>query len=149
VHIHPLNSSEGKQEAFLFHFLWFLKEKAFSFHLLQRKGELSFHIFWSSKENIAFHFHLFKLESNLFRRGGTGRVIVGLGVGLASVTVPLYIAEAAPPHIRAVLVTVNVLMITSGQLLAYVVDFAFTFVTGTWRCAWVLMLLIVYFLIEQ
>ncbi len=38
----------------------------------------------------------------------TGRLLVGLGVGLASVTVPVYIAECAPPAIRATLVTVNV-----------------------------------------
>lgn len=33
---------------------------------------------------------------------------MGLGVGLASVTVPVYIAECAPPAVRATLVTVNV-----------------------------------------
>lgn len=38
-----------------------------------------------------------------------GRALVGLGVGLASVTVPVYIAECAPPARRASLVTVNVL----------------------------------------
>ena len=37
-----------------------------------------------------------------------GRLLVGLGVGLASVTVPVYIAECAPPAVRATLVTVNV-----------------------------------------
>ena len=58
---------------------------------------------------------------------------MGLGVGLASVTVPVYIAEAAPPHLRATLVTVNVLMITSGQFLAYLADYLFTYVPGTWR----------------
>ena len=40
--------------------------------------------------------------------GAAGRLLVGLGVGLASVTVPVYIAECAPPDIRATLVTVNV-----------------------------------------
>ncbi|KAK9829082.1 hypothetical protein WJX72_003793 [[Myrmecia] bisecta] len=63
----------------------------------------------------------------------TGRALVGLGVGLASVTVPVYIAEAAPSQIRATLVTVNVLMITTGQFLAYFVDYVCTFVPGTWR----------------
>lgn len=41
-----------------------------------------------------------------------GRALVGLGVGLASVTVPVYIAECAPPGVRASLVTVNVFLIT-------------------------------------
>ncbi|CAK0782513.1 hypothetical protein CVIRNUC_005731 [Coccomyxa viridis] len=62
-----------------------------------------------------------------------GRIVVGLGVGLASVTSPVYISESAPPSVRATLVTVNVLMITSGQFVAYVADYIFTFVPGTWR----------------
>ena len=62
-----------------------------------------------------------------------GRAFVGLGVGLASVTVPVYIAESAPPSVRATLVTVNVLMITTGQFVAYLVDFLCTFLPGTWR----------------
>ena len=62
-----------------------------------------------------------------------GRAFVGLGVGLASVTVPVYIAESAPPGVRATLVTVNVLMITTGQFVAYLVDFLCTFLPGTWR----------------
>ncbi|KAL4447774.1 hypothetical protein ABPG75_004993 [Micractinium tetrahymenae] len=62
-----------------------------------------------------------------------GRALVGLGVGLASVTVPIYIAECAPPARRASLVTVNVLLITTGQFVAYVADYAFSFVPGTWR----------------
>ncbi len=62
-----------------------------------------------------------------------GRVVVGLGVGLASVTSPVYIAESAPPSVRATLVTMNVLMITGGQFVAYVADLIFTFAPGTWR----------------
>lgn len=63
-----------------------------------------------------------------------GRALVGLGVGLASVTVPVYIAECAPGALRATLVTVNVLMITSGQFMAYFIDWLCTFLPGTWRC---------------
>lgn len=62
-----------------------------------------------------------------------GRGLVGLGVGLASVTVPVYIAESAPQDVRATLVTVNVLMITTGQFVAYLVDYLCTFLPGTWR----------------
>jgi SP family myo-inositol transporter-like MFS transporter 13 len=36
------------------------------------------------------------------------------------VTVPIFIAECAPAARRASLVTVNVLLITGGQFLAYV-----------------------------
>eukprot|EP00850_Spirogloea_muscicola_P017304 SM000147S01123 [mRNA] locus=s147:254042:256127:+ [translate_table: standard] len=47
--------------------------------------------------------------------------------------VPLYVAEAAPAAHRGALVSVNVLMITSGQLASYLVNLAFTTVPGTWR----------------
>nr|UQE85997.1 inositol transporter 1 isoform [Mesembryanthemum crystallinum] len=62
-----------------------------------------------------------------------GRLLVGLGVGVASVTAPVYIAEAAPAEVRGGLVSTNVLMITGGQLLSYLVNLAFTEVPGTWR----------------
>lgn len=62
-----------------------------------------------------------------------GRLAVGLGIGLASVAVPVYIAECTPPATRATLVTANVLLITTGQFVSYLVDYAFTFVAGTWR----------------
>ncbi|KAF3455814.1 hypothetical protein FNV43_RR00456 [Rhamnella rubrinervis] len=62
-----------------------------------------------------------------------GRLLVGLGVGVASVTAPVYIAEASPSEIRGALVGTNVLMITGGQFISYVVNLAFTEVPGTWR----------------
>ncbi|GAU12069.1 hypothetical protein TSUD_00350 [Trifolium subterraneum] len=62
-----------------------------------------------------------------------GRLLVGLGVGIASVTAPVYIAEASPSEIRGSLVSTNSLMITGGQLLSYIVNLAFTHVPGTWR----------------
>ncbi|PIA29729.1 hypothetical protein AQUCO_05800082v1 [Aquilegia coerulea] len=62
-----------------------------------------------------------------------GRFLVGLGVGVASVTAPVYIAEASPSEIRGGLVGTNVLMITGGQFLSYLVNLAFTEVPGTWR----------------
>ncbi|KAJ7957391.1 inositol transporter 1 [Quillaja saponaria] len=62
-----------------------------------------------------------------------GRLLVGLGVGVASVTAPVFIAEASPSEIRGALVSTNVLMITGGQFLSYLVNLAFTEVPGTWR----------------
>ncbi|QCR38281.1 sugar porter family MFS transporter [Nissabacter sp. SGAir0207] len=50
------------------------------------------------------------------------RFILGLAVGCASVTVPVYIAELAPANQRERLVTVNELMIVTGQFLAYSVN---------------------------
>ena len=55
-----------------------------------------------------------------------GRVFVGLGVGMASMTAPLYISEASPARIRGALVSTNGLLITGGQFLAYLINLAFT-----------------------
>uniref|UniRef100_A0A8C4REI9 Proton myo-inositol cotransporter n=1 Tax=Erpetoichthys calabaricus TaxID=27687 RepID=A0A8C4REI9_ERPCA len=63
-----------------------------------------------------------------------GRIIVGLGIGIASMTVPVYIAESAPPQLRGRLVTVNTLFITGGQFFASVIDGAFSYLPKDgWR----------------
>ncbi|CAN1249202.1 Probable inositol transporter 2 [Linum perenne] len=62
-----------------------------------------------------------------------GRVFVGLGVGMASMTSPLYISEASPAKIRGALVSTNNFLITGGQFLSYLINLAFTKVPGTWR----------------
>jgi MFS transporter, SP family, solute carrier family 2 (myo-inositol transporter), member 13 len=54
-----------------------------------------------------------------------GRSVVGAAVGAASFVVPLYIAELAPATFRGRLVTMNVLFITLGQVVAYVIGWAF------------------------
>lgn len=50
------------------------------------------------------------------------RVILGLAVGAASATVPLFLAEMAPAARRGRIVTINELMIVSGQLVAFIVN---------------------------
>lgn len=62
-----------------------------------------------------------------------GRVFVGLGVGMASMTSPLYISEASPARIRGALVSTNGFLITGGQFLSYLINLAFTKAPGTWR----------------
>ncbi|OKJ68721.1 sugar porter family MFS transporter [Streptomyces sp. CB02460] len=54
-----------------------------------------------------------------------GRVVLGLSVGAASATVPVYLSEIAPTRIRGRLLTMNQLMITVGILVAYLVNLAF------------------------
>ncbi|CAA7394024.1 unnamed protein product [Spirodela intermedia] len=62
-----------------------------------------------------------------------GRVLVGLGVGMASMTAPLYISESSPARIRGALVSTNGFLITGGQFLSYLINLAFTKAPGTWR----------------
>ena len=62
-----------------------------------------------------------------------GRSVVGAAVGAASFVTPLYIAELAPAAHRGMLVTLNVLAITLGQVVAYVVGWAFAGHDQGWR----------------
>ena len=47
------------------------------------------------------------------------RGLIGFAIGVASYTVPLYIAEIAPDEIRGALVSLNQLAITIGIVLSY------------------------------
>jgi SP family galactose:H+ symporter-like MFS transporter len=69
-----------------------------------------------------------------------GRTIVGLGIGLASTTVPVYISEVSPPKARGWQVSLFQLAITIGILVAYLVDYMFAASAG-WR--WMLGLAVV------
>ena len=62
-----------------------------------------------------------------------GRAIVGLGIGLAAMAVPMYIAESAPAEMRGKLVVLNNVFITTGQFIATVVDGAFSTVPHGWK----------------
>jgi major inositol transporter-like SP family MFS transporter len=50
------------------------------------------------------------------------RIILGIAVGAAAATVPVYLAEMAPAHRRGRMVTINELMIVGGQLLAFAIN---------------------------
>lgn len=60
------------------------------------------------------------------------RFVLGIAVGMASVAVPLYIAELAPPHSRGRLVALNQLAITVGILIAYLANYVLTD-SANWR----------------
>nr|XP_057932662.1 proton myo-inositol cotransporter-like isoform X3 [Doryrhamphus excisus] len=63
-----------------------------------------------------------------------GRIIIGFGIGIASMTLPVYIAEVSPPHMRGQLVTIITVLITAGQFIASVVDGAFSYMKHDgWR----------------
>ena len=52
------------------------------------------------------------------------RIIGGVGVGAASITSPMYIAEISPARIRGRMVSVNQLAIVTGFLVVYLVNYA-------------------------
>ncbi|MBO0850889.1 MAG: sugar porter family MFS transporter, partial [Pseudonocardia sp.] len=60
------------------------------------------------------------------------RFVMGLAVGAASVTVPIYLSEIAPAHARGRLSGLNQLMISTGILVAYLVNLALS-PTQAWR----------------
>jgi MFS transporter, SP family, major inositol transporter len=50
------------------------------------------------------------------------RIVLGIAVGAAAATVPVYLAEMAPAHKRGRMVTINELMIVGGQFLAFAIN---------------------------
>lgn len=52
-----------------------------------------------------------------------GRMTVGVAIGIASFSVPLYISEISPTKNRGALVSLNQLMITIGILVSYISDY--------------------------
>jgi sugar porter (SP) family MFS transporter len=51
------------------------------------------------------------------------RFVIGLAVGSASMTVPMFIGELAPAKFRGALVSLNQLAITTGILVSYLIDY--------------------------
>jgi len=62
----------------------------------------------------------------------TGRLISGIAIGIASFISPMYIGELVPAKVRGSLVAVNMLAITTGIVVAYLVDYAYSGSEG-WR----------------
>ncbi|KAL9601321.1 MAG: hypothetical protein Q9219_002616 [cf. Caloplaca sp. 3 TL-2023] len=62
-----------------------------------------------------------------------GRSVIGLAVGGASLVVPLYISELSPSAFRGRLVTLSILFITGGQVVAYVLGYVLAQRQYGWR----------------
>jgi sugar porter (SP) family MFS transporter len=91
------------------------------------------------------------------------RLVGGIGVGVASMATPIYIAEIAPPSIRGTLVSINQVAIIFGMVLAYSAN---RFIIGqgdeVWMTNWgwrwmfatetvpaIIYLLLIYFIVES
>lgn len=68
------------------------------------------------------------------------RLLLGIGVGIVAVAVPLYVAEIVPAKNRGKYVTFFQLFLTFGIVLAYFVDLAFT-PSGNWRAMFAVVLI--------
>ncbi len=62
-----------------------------------------------------------------------GRIILGMAIGVASFTVPLYISEVSPSAIRGSLVSLNQLMITIGIVMSYLINYSLASTEEGWR----------------
>ncbi|CEH14966.1 Predicted transporter (major facilitator superfamily) [Ceraceosorus bombacis] len=71
--------------------------------------------------------------SQVFRELVLGRVLVGLGVGMASMVIPIYLAECAPSDLRGRIVGSNSALVTGGQVTAYAISAAFYHLPHSWR----------------
>ena len=65
------------------------------------------------------------------------RLVGGIGVGIASMVSPMYIAEISPPNIRGALVSLNQIAIVSGMVLAYLINRS---IVGWGDAQWILQL---------
>ena len=53
--------------------------------------------------------------------------------GIVSFTVPIYLAECAPVHIRGRLVMASTMSVGGGQTVSVIIDYCFSFLSHGWR----------------
>ncbi len=61
-----------------------------------------------------------------------GRLVLGIGLGVASYATPLYLSEITPKNIRGAMISAYQLMIALGILLVFLTNTGFSY-TGNWR----------------
>ncbi|KAG5623624.1 hypothetical protein H5410_008842 [Solanum commersonii] len=83
------------------------------------------HLYW-----MQFHFHT---TAQSVQAMIIGRLLTGIGIGISSAIVPLYISEISPTEIRGTLGTVNQLFICIGILVALVVGLPLSGNPSWWR----------------
>lgn len=60
------------------------------------------------------------------------RMIGGVGIGMLSMVVPLYISEISPPEIRGTLLVLEELAIVGGIVIAFWITYGTRFIPGEW-----------------
>ncbi|OBT53143.1 hypothetical protein VE04_08078 [Pseudogymnoascus sp. 24MN13] len=60
------------------------------------------------------------------------RLIGGVGIGMLSMVVPLYISEISPPEIRGTLLVLEELAIVGGIVVAFWITYGTRFIPGEW-----------------
>lgn len=68
------------------------------------------------------------------------RIILGLAVGSASFTAPLYLAEITPESIRGMTISLYQFMVTIGILIAFISNLIFSYFQS-WRCMFGILIL--------
>ncbi|KAE8207212.1 hypothetical protein CF335_g1308 [Tilletia laevis] len=72
-----------------------------------------------------------------------GRLIGGVGIGMLSMTAPLYMSEISPPNVRGMLLGLEELMIVFGICVAYGITYGTRYMRGTewaWRFPFLLQI---------
>ncbi|KAG4412060.1 hypothetical protein IFR04_014800 [Cadophora malorum] len=62
----------------------------------------------------------------------TGRFVGGLGIGMLSMVVPLYIAEISPPQIRGTLLVFEQFSIVAGIIISFWITYGTRFIPSNW-----------------
>ncbi len=68
-----------------------------------------------------------------------GRIVQGIGIGIITIVVPLYLVETMPPMLRGRGVTLFQLCLTFGILLGYLIGYALN-ASGNWHAMFATML---------
>ncbi|KAF4124297.1 Sugar (and other) transporter [Geosmithia morbida] len=73
-----------------------------------------------------------------------GRLIGGIGIGMLSMVVPLYISEISPPEIRGTLLVLEELSIVIGIVVAFWITYGTQYIDGThwsWQLPFVIQII--------
>lgn len=72
------------------------------------------------------------LAAHSYNTAFIGRLVQGVGVGIITIVIPLYLVECTPSHVRGKVISLFQLFLTGGILLAYGMD-RVLISTGNWR----------------